>query len=193
MSFLTPLINDDGNFSSWGGESESYRNNENGAYKKNMSFNMFQPPVNKDDITPRKEPETNEVLDSTLMRDVKKDMGRMEKLDHDIRVTINTNAMHLSNIVREMDVYVERLASCRSTIQPNVINMLEWHKYKTLLPRGFHEGSDEVMLALYKLNEVLFDARVVYPHRVYNYESDSYEYRKNSFMKFNPFEKNKNY
>ena len=64
-----------------------------------MSFNMFQPPVNKDDITPRKEPETSEVLDSTLMRDVKKDMERMEKLDHDIRVTINTNAMHLSNIV----------------------------------------------------------------------------------------------
>ena len=49
------------------------------------------------------------------------------------------------------------------------------------------------MLALYKLNEILFDARVVYPFRVYNYESESYEYRKNSFMKFNPFEKNKNY
>ena len=80
--------------------------------------------MNKDDNTPRKEPETNEELDSTLMRDVKKDMERMEKLEHDIRVTINTNAMHLSNIVREMDVYVERLASCRSTVQPNEINML---------------------------------------------------------------------
>ena len=64
-------INDDGNFSSWGGESESYRNNENGAYKKNMSFNMFKPSVKGEDITPRKEPETNEVLDSTLMRGVK--------------------------------------------------------------------------------------------------------------------------
>ena len=111
-------INDDGNFSSWGGESESYRNNVNGAYKKNMSFNMFKPSVKGEDITPRREPETNEVLDSTLMKDVKKDMERMEKLERDTRVTINTNAIHLSSIVRELGVYVERLASCRSTIQP---------------------------------------------------------------------------
>ena len=62
-----------------------------------------------------------------------------------------------------------------------------------MLFRSLHEGSDEVMLALYKINEVVFDARVVYPFMVYNYESESYEYRKNSFMKFNPFEKNKNY
>ena len=70
---------------SWGGVSESYKNNENGAYKKNMSFNMFQPPVNKDDTTPRKEPETDEDLDSTFMKDVKKDIRRMEKSDHDLR------------------------------------------------------------------------------------------------------------
>ena len=38
----------------------------------------------------------------------------------------------------------------------------------------------------------MFDARVVYPFMVYNYESESYEYRKNSSMKFNPFE-NKHY
>ena len=49
------------------------------------------------------------------------------------------------------------------------------------------------MLALYKLNEVMFDARVVYPFMVFNYETENYECRKNSFMKFNPFEKNKNY
>ena len=159
-------INDDGNFSSWGGESESYRNNENGAYKKNISFNVFKPSVKGEDITPRREPENNEVLDSTLMRGVKKDMERIGQLEHDPQVTINTNAMHLSSIVRELGVHVERLASCRSTIQPNEINMLGWHQYQTLLPRGFHEGSDEVMLALYKLNEVMFEARVVYPFMV---------------------------
>ena len=54
-------------------------------------------------------------------------------------------------------------------------------------------GSDEVMLALYKINEVVFDARVAYPFMIYNYESRDYEYRKNSFMKFNPSEKNKHY
>ena len=104
-------INDDGNFSSWGGESEFYRNNENGAYKKNMSFNMFQPPVNKEDTTPRKEPETNEVLDSTLMRGVKKDIKRIGQLEHDPQPTINTHAMHLSSIVRDLGVHVERIAA----------------------------------------------------------------------------------
>ena len=58
------------------------------------------------------------------MRDVKKDMERMEKLDHDIRVAINTNAMHLSNIVREMDVYVERLASCTVGLQYNLTKLI---------------------------------------------------------------------
>ena len=45
------------------------------------------------------------------------------------------------------------------------------------------------------LSGVPFDiyAKVVYPFMVFNYESESYEYRKNSFMKFNPFEKNKHY
>ena len=38
-----------------------------------------------------------------------------------------------------------------------------------------------------------FEARVVYPFKVYTYETEQYEYRKNSFMKFNPIEKNKNY
>ena len=127
------------------------------------------------------------------MRDVKKDIWRIGQMEHDTRVTISTKTMHLSSIVRELGVHVERLASCRSTRQPNEINILGWHKYQTVLPRGFHEGSDEVMLALYKLNEVLFEARVEYPFMVYNYESESYEYRKNSFMKFNPFDKNKNY
>ena len=111
---------------------------------------MFQPSVNKDDITPRKEPETNEVLDSTLMRDVKKDIGRMEKSDHDLRLTINTNAMHLSNIVREMDIYVERLDACRSTTHPNEINMLGWHKYKNYL-RTFED--EEFVLEDYQQNQ----------------------------------------
>ena len=67
------------------------------------------------------------------------------------------------------------------------------HKYPSELPKGFHEGSDEVMLALYKLNELIFKARVVYPFKVYNYESEQYEYKRNSFMKFIPSEQNKNY
>ena len=67
-------INDDGNFSSWGGESDSFRNNENVAYKKGMAFNMFKPSDKGENITPRKEPIINEVMNSTLMRGVKKDI-----------------------------------------------------------------------------------------------------------------------
>ena len=37
--------------------------------------------------------------------------------------------------------------------------MLGWHQYRSELPKGFHEGSDEVMLALYKLNELIFEAK----------------------------------
>ena len=81
------------------------------------------------------------------MRGVKKDIKRIGQMEHDTRVTINTNAMHLSSIVKDLGVHVERLASCRSPRQPNEINMLGWHKYQTLLPRGLHEGSDEIMLA----------------------------------------------
>ena len=93
-----------------------------------MSFNMFKPSVKGEDNTPRREPETNGALDSTLMRGVKKDIKRIGQMDHDTRVTINTNAMHLSSIVRELGVHVERLAACRSPRQPNEINMLGWHK-----------------------------------------------------------------
>ena len=71
--------------------------------------------------------------------------------------------------------------------------MLGWHKYPSELPKGFHEGIDEMMLALYKLYELIFKARVVYSFKVYNYESEQYEYKKNSFMKFIPTEQNKNY
>ena len=48
-----------------GGESESYRNNEYGAYKMGMAFNMFKPSDKGEDITPMKEPENNKVMDST--------------------------------------------------------------------------------------------------------------------------------
>ena len=57
-----------------GGESDSFRNNENVAYKKGMAFNMFKPSDKGENIAPRKEPIINEVMDSTLMRGVKKDI-----------------------------------------------------------------------------------------------------------------------
>ena len=78
--------------------------------------------------------------------------------------------MHLSKIVKDLDVNV-RIAARRL----KEINMLGWHQYRSELPKGFHEESDEVMLALYKLNELIFEARVVYPLKVYTYETEQYE------------------
>ena len=71
------------------------------------------------------------------------------------------------------------------------VNMLRWKNYPTDLVGGYPEGSKEIMLALYKLNEVLFDANVVYPFKIYNQGAQRYEYRKNAFMTFNPNHKNK--
>ena len=57
-------------------------------------------------------------------------------------------------------------------------------------PEGFHEGTDEIMLALYKINEIIFDAITVYPYKILNIESGKFEYKKNSFMRFIPHERN---
>ena len=53
--------------------------------------------------------------------------------------------------------------------------MLRWNNYPTKLVGGYHEGSNEIMLALYKLNEVLFDANVVYPFKIYKASMISFE------------------
>ena len=63
---------------------------------------------------------------------------------------------------------------------PHTINMLGWHQYPSDLSKVFHQGSDEVMLALYKLSELIFQSRVVYPFKVYNNELEQYENKKNS-------------
>ena len=47
------------------------------------------------------------------------------------------------------------------------------------------------MLALYKINEVIFDAIVVYSYKIRNVESGKYEYKKNSSMRFIPHERNR--
>ena len=59
------------------------------------------------------------------------------------------------------------------------------------LPKGFHEGSDEIMLALYKINEVIFNAITVYRYKILNVESGRFDYKKNSFMRFIPHEHDK--
>ena len=85
---------------------------------------------------------------------------------------IHANTLHLSIIVQDLNLRIR--ISAWDFSRPHKINMLGWHQY--------HEGSDEVMLALYKLNKMIFKTIVVYPFKVYNYGSEQYEYKKNSFM-----------
>ena len=46
------------------------------------------------------------------------------------------------------------------------------------------------MLAPYEINEVVFNAITVYPFKILNVESGSFDYKKNSFMRFIPHERN---
>ena len=182
--------NDDGNFSSWGGETNSFRNSENVEYKKGMAFNTFRP-SDRENITPSRDPTVDEECNSTLMKGARRELIKMGELEPNPVVMIHANTLHLSKIVQDLNISVRIHALDR--MKPHKINMLGWHQHPSDFPKGLHEGSDEVMLALYKLNELIFNAIVVYPFKVYNFESEQFEYKKNLFTKFNSREQNKNY
>ena len=96
--------------------------------------------------------------------------------------------MHINSIGKKLAF--DRRIRPWGTVESNVINMIGWHQFPSDLPEGFHEGSDEIMLALYKINEVIFNAITVYPYKILNVESGKFEYKKNSFMRFIPHERN---
>ena len=137
----------------------------------------------------RKGPTLDEVYDSTIMKDARKDAIKIGDMEAPKRVYAYT--LHISKIVQDLKLR-SRITAWDSS-RPHTINMLGWHQHPSGFPNGSHEGSDEVMLALYNLNEVTFKAMVVYPFKVYNFESDQYEYKKKNFMKFIRSERNKNY
>ena len=49
-----------------GGETNSFRNNDNVEYKKGMAFNMLKPSDKGENITPSKDNTVDEELQSTL-------------------------------------------------------------------------------------------------------------------------------
>ena len=153
-----------------GGETNSFRNNENVEYKKGMAFNMFKPSDKGENITPSKNITVDEIFNSTLMRGARTDIIRIGEIEPNPVIMIHANTLHLSKIVQDLNINVRIQAWYK--MMPNTINMLGWHQYQSDLRKGFHEGSDEVMLALYKLSELIFQSRVVYPFKVYNYESE---------------------
>ena len=182
--------NDDGNFSSWRGETNSFRNSENVEYKKGMAFNTFRP-SDRENTTPSRDPTVDEVYNSTLMKGARREIIKIGELEPNPAIMIHANTLYLSKIVQDLNISVRIHAWDR--MKRHKINMLGWHQYPSDFPKGLHEGSDEVMLALYKLDELIFNAIVVYPFKVYNFESEQFEYKENLFMKFNSREQNKNY
>ena len=116
---------------------------------------------------------------------------RLREVDND--TVISSDAVHLFTVANTiggsnlLPVLYEKnlLAECAK------VNMLGWNNFPTSMTGGYHEGSNEIMLALYKLNEVIFKATVVYPMMIFNQEAQKYEYKENAFMTFNPSHKNK--
>ena len=132
-----------------------------------------------------KKPIMKEVDESAIMKDALEDIDRISE------AVYSRTVLQISSIAQKLNIQTRILPWAET--KPNIVNMLGWHQFPTCMPRRFHEGSDEVMLALYKINELVFKAIVLYPFKVYNFESGKYEYKKNSFMKFIPHERNKNY
>ena len=112
------------------------------------------------------------------MKGARREIIKIGELEPNPVVMIHANTLHLSKIVQDLNINVRIHAWYK--MRPHTINMLGWHQYPSDLPKGLQEGSDEVMLALYKLNELIFQARVVYPFKVHNNELEQYEYKKNS-------------
>ena len=136
---------------------------------------MFQP---SGESTPTRVPNRCAVEESTVVKkaveDIKKLAGEVPTTD----IVVHSNTMHINCIGKILLLDYQGRINPWSAINVNSINMIGWHQHRTDLPRGFHQGSDEVMLALYKINEVIFDAIVVYPYKIRNTESGNYEYKK---------------
>ena len=180
--------NDDGYISSWENEKNSFTGIEHN-YKNGFNLNIFQPSENED--TPTRESNRNAVEESTL---VKTAVGDIKRLTGEVPLTdivVYSNTMHINRIGKLLLLGFQGRINPWSTMNLTLINMIGWHQLSSDLPKGFHEGSDEVMLALYKINEVIFNSTVVYPYKIRNIEYGKYEYKKNSFMRFIPHERNK--
>ena len=181
-------VNENGNFSSWGGSAmNAYTVKKNDIHTKGMSFNMFSP-------VQESASSFNIMNDSSAMRCTRKYLNEIEERSKNATpVAVSSEAMNIFTISSGIggSVYLPVLYDNVLLVECAKVNMLGWNNYPTNLVGGHHEGSDEIMVALYKLNEVIFDATVVYPFKIYNQEAQRYKYRKHAFMTFNPNHKNK--
>ena len=165
-------------------EKNSFRGIEN-DYKNGFNLNMFQSSTNQGTpCTPIRNPSMNEVEESTIMKRALVVIAKISAESVPRDIVVHKNTFQIYSIDQKLDC-IGRVCPWTED-RPNIVTMLGWYDFKTDMPKGFHEGSDEVMLALYKINEVVFDAIVMYLPKVYNFESENYEYERNSFIRFIP-------
>ena len=167
----------------------AYTRNKSDTHTGSMSFNMFSPAPGASSATKK------EIFDSSVTRGTIQHLleMKMRPKNNDDSVLVSTAAIHVftvSNTIRG-SIKLPVLYENKLLAERAKVNMLGWNNFPSNMVGGYHEGSDKIMLALYKLNEVLFDATVVYPSKIYNQEAQRYEYRDNAFMTFNLNHKNK--
>ena len=90
--------NDDGHFSSWGNEKNSFRGIEN-SYKNGFNLNMFHPSTNAD--TPIRNPSMIEVEETTIMKRALVVIARIspKSLLRDIVVHTNTFQINILDCI----------------------------------------------------------------------------------------------
>ena len=162
----------------------AYTRNNNDTHTGDLSFNMFSP------VPEILSAERVQLHNTTLVRCTVDRLVAIQRRSRVIDTTtaITSDAIHLFTVANTiggsnlLPVLYENnlLAECPK------VNMLGWNNFPSSMVGGYHEGSDEIMLALYKHDEVIFNAIVVYPMMIYNQEAQRYEYKENAFMTFNP-------
>ena len=139
--------------------------------------------------TPSRAPNRDELDESTIIRRAVKAIKRIADVDRISGIVVHSNTKHINAKGKRL-AFDGRIRPW-GNVESNVINMVGLHQLPSDLAEGFQEGSDEIMLALYKINEVVFNAITLYPYKILSAESGKFEYKKNSFMRFIPHERNK--
>ena len=105
------------------------------------------------------------IHDSSVMRSTVEHLLAIKKRSKDVdnSVIVSSDALYLFTVANTIGgsnllpvLYENNLLAEHAKV-----NMLGWNNFPSSMVGGYHEGSNEIMLALYKLNEVLFNATVV--------------------------------
>ena len=125
----------------------AYTVNKNDMHTKGMSFNMFSP------VQESESSSKTRIYDSSVMRCTIQHLKEIkERSKGDNSVIVSSKAMHIFTISNSIggSVYLPVLYKNVLLVDCAKVNMLGWNNYPTNLVVGYHSGSNEIMLALYK-------------------------------------------